>query len=217
MKKENQKNVLISIGILVSFVLWTVLICIVDVKAIGPKETTVGLATVNAFVHNLTGVNMSLYIITDWLGFVPIIFALGFAVLGLIEWIKRKHISKVDYSLFVLGGFYIAVIAVYVLFEYLIINYRPVLINGYLEVSYPSSTTMLVLTVMPTAIMQLNNRIKNKAVKRYVSMLIVAFIIFMVIGRLISGVHWFTDIVGGILISLSLVTAYGLLVRLKTV
>lgn len=215
MKKENQKNILISVGILVAFTLWTVLISTVDVKTIGPKETAVGFATFNAFVHNLTGVNMSLYVITDWLGIIPIIFAFGFALLGLIEWIKRKHISKVDYNLFVLGGFYIAVMAVYFLFEYLIINYRPVLINGYLEASYPSSTTMLVLTVMPTAIMQFGSRIKNCTTRKIVDFLIVLFIIFMVIGRLVSGVHWFTDIVGGIILSAGLVMMYYSVVNLK--
>ena len=215
MKKENQKNILISVGMLVAFALWTVLILVVDVKTIGHKESAVGFATINAFVHNLTGVNMSLYVITDWLGLVPIIFAFSFAVLGLIEWIRRKHISKVDYSLFVLGGFYIAVMAVYFLFEYFVINYRPVLINGYLEASYPSSTTMLVLTVMPTAIMQLDNRIKNRIVRNIVTFLIILFIIFMVIGRLISGVHWFTDIVGGILLSAGLVMMYYTVINFK--
>jgi undecaprenyl-diphosphatase len=33
-------------------------------------------------------------------------------------------------------------------------------------------------------------------------------ILITVFGRLICGVHWFTDIVGGILISVSLVTAF---------
>jgi undecaprenyl-diphosphatase len=110
--------------------------------------------------------------------------------------------------LFVLGAFYIAVIVAYIFFEMVVINYRPVLINGYLEASYPSSTTMLVACVMPTAIMQLNSRIKNKTIKKCVICIISAFIAFMVIGRLVSGVHWFSDIIGGILLSAGLVTAY---------
>ena len=98
--------------------------------------------------------------------------------------------------------------AVYVLFEMFVVNYRPILINGNLEASYPSSTTMLVMCVMPTAIMQFNVRIKNDILKRCVSSAIIAFIVFMVIGRLISGVHWFTDIVGGTLLSTGLVLIY---------
>ena len=208
MKKKNQKNFCIAICMLIAFVMWTVAIRFVDVQAIGPQESSVGFATINQFVHNLTGVHMSLSTITDWLGLVPLMFVMGFGALGLLQWIKRKHLLKVDYSILVLGGFYIVVMAVYVLFEMLVVNYRPVLIGGILEVSYPSSTTMLVMCVMPTAIMQFNARIKNGILKRWVSSAITVFIAFMVIGRLVSGVHWFTDIVGGALLSAGLVMLY---------
>ena len=208
MKKENQRNFCIATCMLLAFLLWTVAIQFVDVQAIGPQESSVGFATINQFVHNLTGVHMSLYTITDWLGLVPLGFVMGFALLGLIQWVKRKHLLKVDYSILVLGGFYIVVMAAYVLFEVLVINYRPVLINGYLEASYPSSTTVLVMCVMPTAIMQFNARIKNDVPKRCLAYAITAFIVFMVIGRLISGVHWFTDIIGGALLSAGLVLMY---------
>ena len=208
MKKENQRNFCIATCMLLAFLLWTVVIQFVDVQAIGPQESSVGFATINQFVHNLTGVHMSLYTITDWLGLVPLTFVIGFALLGLIQWIKRKHLLKVDYNILILGGFYIIVMALYMLFEMLVVNYRPVLINGYLEASYPSSTTMLVMCVMPTAIMQFNARIKNNVFKRFVASAIIAFIIFMVIGRLVSGVHWFTDIIGGALLSTGLVLMY---------
>ena len=215
MKKKNQKNFCIAICMLIAFVMWTVAIRFVDVQAIGPQDSSVGFATINQFVHNLTGVHMSLYTITDWLGLVPLMFVMGFGTLGLIQWIKRKHHLKVDYSILVLGGFYIVVMVAYVLFEVLIINYRPVLINGILEASYPSSTTMLVMCVMPTAIMQFDTRIKNDVLKRCVTYPITAFIIFMVIGRLVSGVHWFTDIIGGALLSTGLVLMYRAIIRLE--
>ena len=208
MKKKNQKKLGIAICMLIAFVMWTVAIRFIDVQAIGPQESSVGFATINRFVHNLTGVHMSLYTITDWLSLVPLVFVMGFSTLGLIQWIKRKHLLKVDYNILILGGFYIATMAVYVLFEMLVVNYRPILINGYLEASYPSSTTMLIMCVMPTAIMQFNSRIKNEVFKRCVATAITIFIIFMVIGRLISGVHWFTDIVGGALLSAGLVLMY---------
>ena len=215
MKKKNRKNFCIAICILIAFVMWTVAIRFVDVQAIGPQESSVGFATINQFVHNLTGVHMSLYTITDWLGLVPLMFVMGFGALGLIQWIKRKHLLKVDYSILVLGGFYIVVMAAYVLFEVLVINYRPVLINGILEASYPSSTTMLVMCVMPTAIMQFDTRIKNDVLKRCVTYAITAFIVFMVIGRLVSGVHWFTDIIGGALLSTGLVLLYRVIISLQ--
>ena len=208
MKKKNRKGLIVGTVLLVAFVLWTVAVKLIDVQPIGPEGSVVGFATVNRFVHGLTGANMSLYNITDWLGLVPLGFVMGFGTLGLVQWIKRKHILKVDYSILVLGGFYIVVMAVYVLFEMLTLNYRPVLINGILEASYPSSTTMLVMCVMPTAIMQFNERIRNSVLRRSVTVIITAFIIFMVIGRLVSGVHWFTDIVGGALLSAGLVVLY---------
>ncbi len=200
---------------LIAFVMWTVAIRFIDVQAIGPQESSVGFATINQFVHNLTCVHMSLYTITDWLGLVPLMFVMGFGTLGLIQWIKRKHLLKVDYSILVLGGFYIVVMAAFVLFEVLVINYRPVLIDGILEASYPSSTTMLVMCVMPTAIMQFDTRIKNDVLKRCVTYAITAFIVFMVIGRLVSGVHWFTDIIGGALLSTGLVLMYRAIIGLE--
>jgi len=208
LKEETKKNFGITVILLGAFALWSAAVRLVDVQPIGPQGSAVGFATINGWVHSLAGVHMSLYTVTDWLGLVPIGVAMGFALLGLIQWIKRKHLRQVDYSIIVLGGFYLLVMAAYVLFEVVVINYRPVLINGYLEASYPSSTTMLVLCVMPTTLMQLNARIKNQTLKRWVGFGITAFILFMVIGRLLSGVHWFTDIIGGALLSAGLVMLY---------
>ena len=216
MKKENLKNLYASLSMIVAFILWTLALYFIDVRAIGPHHSKVGFATMNAFIHNLTGTNMNLYNITDWLGLVPIAVMIGFALLGLCQWINRRSLHKVDYSIFVLGGFYIVVMSVYILFEVLEVNYRPVLINGYLEASYPSSTTMLVMCVMPTAIMQFNSRIKSSSLRKFLSVLIIAFIVFMVVGRLISGVHWPSDIIGGLLISAGLVLMYRFVATLKT-
>jgi len=208
LKKEIQKNFCIAICMLAAFVLLTIALRFIDVQAIGPQGSTVGFSAINGLVHNLTGVHMSLYTITDWLGLVPLCFVLGFALFGLIQWIRRKALGQVDYSILILGGFYLIVMAVYVFFEIFVVNYRPVLINGYLEASYPSSTTMLVMCVMPTAIMQFNARIKNAFLKRCVAFTITVFIVCVVIGRLVSGVHWVTDIIGGALLSAGLVILY---------
>ena len=208
MEKIRKKMFFMGAGFLGAFVLWTVLVSYVDVRAIGQNASSVGFATLNGYVHNLTGVNMFLYTITDWLGLVPIGVAFGFAVLGLVQWVGRKSLFKVDRSILALGGFYIIVLAMYIFFEIVVINYRPVLIDGYLEASYPSSTTMLVMCVMPTAMMQLHARIKSDVFRRCVLISIAAFTAFMVIGRLASGVHWLTDIIGGTLVSTGLVITY---------
>lgn len=88
------------------------------------------------------------------------------------------------------------------------INYRPVLIEGILEASYPSSTTLLVLSVMLTLVFQVKCRIENRTVKNTICFLTIAFSVFMVIGRLVAGVHWFTDIVGAVILSAGLLSLY---------
>ena len=203
-----KKKLRLAIALLASFALWTALVRLADVQAIGPEGSVVGFATLNGSVHKLTGVNWILYTVTDWLGLVPIAVALGFAVLGLAQLISRKSLCRVDRSILALGVFYFVVMVAYLFFEAVVINYRPVLIDGQLEASYPSSTTMLVMCVMPTAAIQLNARIKNNLLRRIATLSIVAFTAFMVMGRLVSGVHWVTDIVGGALLSAGLVEGY---------
>lgn len=208
MKKRNRRILLAAVCCTAVFVVWTILVRLVDVRAIGPAGSAVGFAALNGWVHNLTGVHFWLYTVTDWLGLVPIAAAFGFAILGLVQWIGGRSLQRVDRSLFVLGGFYLAVMAVYIFFETVAVNFRPVLIDGVLEASYPSSTTLLVLCVMPTTAMQLHTRISNRRLRTGVISAILLFIAFMVIGRLLSGVHWVTDIIGGIFISAGLVAGY---------
>lgn len=205
---NKQNKLYLAIVLLAAFAAWTVALCFVDVQSIGPQGSAVGFATVNGAFHRLTGVHMALYTLTDWLSLIPVAVILGFGSLGLAQWISRKKLRKVDQSILVLGGFYLVVMAFYLLFEYLVINRRPVLVEGYLEASYPSSTTMLVLCVMPTALLQLKQRIKIPLLRKTVCTAIAAFTAFMVMGRLISGVHWLTDIIGGALLSAALVLLY---------
>lgn len=215
MKRENKRLFLIAAGALAAFALWTVLVRVVDLQQIGPEGSVVGFAAFNAFVHGLTGVHMGLYELTDLLSVIPLAIIGGFGLLGLVQWIKRKSFAKVDYSILVLGGFYIVVLAIFALFEVLAINYRPVLIEGKLEASYPSSTTMLVMCVLPTAVMQLRGRIQNPVLNHSVSFVLGVFTGFMVVVRLISGVHWVTDIIGGALLSTGLVVLYAALIKLE--
>lgn len=198
----------ISAGLLILFIIYTAAIMSIDVKSIGPNASLVGFATINGWIHNLVGVNMLLYDITDWASIVALFVAVGFGILGLVQLIKRKSIARVDSSILVLGGFYLLVISAYLFFEFHVVNYRPVLINGFLEASYPSSTTMLVMCIMPTAMMQFRRLIKDKKISRLINRFCSLFTVFMVGGRLLSGVHWFTDIFGGALLSAALVMLY---------
>lgn len=208
MMKEQRRSFWNALGFAGAFALWTALIRLADVQPIGPEGTKVGFAALNGFFHSLTGVHMGLYTLTDWLGLVPIGFMLGFALLGLCQLVRRKSLWKVDRSLLVLGVFYLVVLAAYLGFEGYVVNFRPVLIDGRLEASYPSSTTLLVLSVMPTAAMQLKSRITRPGLRKAACFLLNAFAVLMVAGRLLSGVHWLTDIVGGVLLSAGLVLFY---------
>ena len=208
-KKVNCKNCFITGSVLIAaFVLWTVLIQYVDVQAAGQNGTLIGFATFNLWFHCLTGVHMTIYTITDWLGLVPIAICIGFGALGFVQLIKRRSLFKVDTDIILLGIYYIVVIFGYLIFEMIPINYRPVLIDGFLEASYPSSTTLLVLSVMPTLIFQIERRCKYKHVRGIINALAVAFSAFMVIGRLIAGVHWATDIAGSVLLSFGMFCIY---------
>ena len=211
---KKKKRFFVGISFLFAFILWTILVSIIDVKAIGPLNSKVGFATLNNFFHKITGFNFSLYVITDWLGIIPIIVAFGFAIFGLIQLIKRKSLLKVDFDIIILGLFYLITFIIYIFFENIIINYRPVLINGNLEVSYPSSTTLLTACVIPTSILQFHHRIKNKIFNRTIVYVLILFTIFMIIGRTISGVHWITDIISGLLISTGLILVYSSIYKL---
>ena len=193
---------------IIAFAVWTALIQMVDVQSVGQNGTDIGFATFNCWFHNLTGTNMTIYTITDWLGLVPVFICMIFGVVGFIQLVKRKSLFKVDCDIIILGIYYIVVIFGYLIFEMIPINYRPILIEGFMEASYPSSTTLLVLCVMPTLIEQTSRRLKSKTVKNLIIVFVILFSLYMVIGRLISGVHWFTDIVGSVLLSVGLFSAY---------
>lgn len=203
-----KRMIFIPSVLLCLFVLWTALVIFVDVKPIGPNGSSVGFAALNGYVRELVGVNITLYKITDWLGLIPIFVAFGFAIFGLYQLVKRKSLFKVDADVLALGVFYIAVMGVFVFFELVPVNFRPVLIDGYLEASYPSSTTLLTSTVMPTLAMQIGRRMKSKTAKSFMLSLVFLFTAFMIVGRIISGVHWFSDIIGGLLVSAFLVLTY---------
>lgn len=215
MKGNGKRFLLYGIIYVMVFAIWTVLIQIVDVQPIGVNGTDIGFAIVNCWFHRLTGVHMAVYVLTDWLGLVPVFVCILFGGIGLVQMIRRRSLCKVDYDIILLGGYYIIVIAGYLFFEMIPINYRPILIEGRMEASYPSSTTLLVLNVMPTLIFQANYRLKNKGLKKSILFLTVVFIGFMVIGRLICGVHWLTDIVGSVLLSAGLFYTYKGIVMMK--
>ncbi|MBQ3865587.1 MAG: phosphatase PAP2 family protein [Clostridia bacterium] len=208
MKRSKKASLWAGIGFLIAFLAWTALIRCVDVQAVGPNGTKVGFAAFNHWFHHLTGVHMTVYAVTDWLGLVPVAVCLGFGAVGAVQLVRRRSLLRVDPDVILLGLYYILVILAYLAFEMIPINYRPILINGRLEASYPSSTALLVLSVMPTLSFQIDRRCKRTAVKRTANVVVALFTAFTVIGRAASGVHWATDVIGSILLSPGLFKLY---------
>ena len=205
---KSRRDLVTETALLAAFVLWTALVQLEDVQPAGQNGTCVGLAAFNVWFHGLTGVHMVLYAITDWLGLVPAAVCLGFGVMGATQLVRRRSLSAVDPDLLLLGVYYVLIAATYLVFEAFPINYRPIPIDGVMEASYPSSTTLLVLGVMPTLAYQAARRMKDGLAKVAVVAFVAAFSALVVVGRLVSGVHWATDIVGSVLLAVGLFAMY---------
>ncbi|MBP5631873.1 MAG: phosphatase PAP2 family protein [Clostridia bacterium] len=205
------KKILISSGAMALFILLIILVRTVDVGMVEATGKTIGFFALNTGFHKLTGVNEGWYKLTQIAGYAAIAAGLVFAVIGLIQLIRRKSLWKVDRRILGLGVLFIVMAIVYVLFEFVHVNFRPVLMPGEVdepEPSFPSSHTVLVCVVLSGVALMLNTYIKDKRLRISLQALCALVILITVFGRLICGVHWFTDIVGGILISVSLVTAF---------
>ena len=185
------------------FGLLTTLVLLVDVRPVGPGGSAVGLASLNLFVLQCLGGSPFWYRLTEALG-----LAAGFALLGLLQLLQRRSLRQVDRRLRYMGGFYALVLAVYLLFEALPVSFRPILVNGKLEASYPSSHTVLVLCVMGTALLYLHSMEGRCPTRLLLGGACLLAMVLTVLGRLLSGVHWCTDVIGGVLVSSGLVLLY---------
>lgn len=193
---------------LLCFVAFTLMIRFFDVQPIGPDGSSVGFASINAKARDAFGTNATWYAVTQYLGYLAIAIAAGFAVVGLVQAIKRKSLAKVDPKLYALAGVYVAVVLFYVFFELVVVNYRPVLRDGALEASYPSSHSMLATTVFGTTAVMAHYYIKNRKAGNAIAFICGILAGITVIGRLASGVHWLTDIVGGVILSVFFVDTF---------
>ncbi|MGN0590992.1 phosphatase PAP2 family protein [Ruminococcus sp.] len=205
MEKKHLRSFFMAGILAVLSVMFTLLTRLVDVQPIGPQGSAIGFAGLNRFVHSLFGVHMLWYHITDWLGLIPVFSAFLFAAVGLVQLIRRKSLFRVDRSILILGGYYVVTMALYIFFEVFIVNYRPILMEGRLEASYPSSHTLMTVCLMLAAVTECKLLIRSKTINRMIQIFSYGVVTVTVIGRLISGVHWFTDIVGGLLFSCTLV------------
>lgn len=207
---KSKRNFLLGWIFAILFLLLIRGVCFADVAPIGPEGTRIGFSRLNGWVFEGIGVHLLWYEITDWLGLIAIATALFFAIVGLVQLLKRKSLKKVDREIWILAGFYLIVLGLYVLFENAIVNYRPIIMPGCEtpEASFPSSHTMLVLTVMGSAGILAGRYVTRPGLRVCLRVLCALIIAVTVAGRLISGVHWFTDILGGILVSAALLSLF---------
>ena len=202
-----KRNIIISIILLFIATIYTILVKNIDVSPIGPNSSSVGFSSINAFFQNLIGSHMTIYKLTEILGIIPLLIAISYALVGAFELFKRKSFTKVDYEIYALGILYIIVLGLYIFFEKCIINYRPILIDGVLEASYPSSHTLVAICICGSSII-VNKKIFKNKISQIENKLSIFLMITIVLGRFASGVHWFSDILGGIIISIALLFTF---------
>ncbi|MCR5666400.1 MAG: phosphatase PAP2 family protein [Eubacterium sp.] len=215
MEDKGRRYGFVTLILAIVFIVYTVLLKVVDVQAVGPNNSEVGFATFNTWVNKVVGANDLCYMISKYLGYLAIVIAIFFVILAVLQYVRSRDLAKVDLSLKVLILFYIFVGVCYVLFEFLVINYRPVLEDGQLAASYPSSHTMLAICIFVTARMQFKSRFMEGFVRGFLMVLFDVLSIVMICTRLSSGVHWATDIIGGILLSAVLIGIYVTIIAVR--
>lgn len=211
LKKRNVLNLFLVIFCFI----YTLLVKVVDVSNIGPDGSKVGFSCINKFFYNVFSYNENIYKITEVLGYLALLIVCGYGLLGLYQLIKRKSLKLVDKDIIVLGIFYVVVIIIYVLFEKVIINYRPVILDGVLEASFPSSHTLLAIFVCGSGVLINDKIFSDFKYKKSINIGFIVLMVLIVLGRLISGVHWFSDILGGILIACTLLSLFNSIIHSK--
>lgn len=215
---KNTKLIITSVCFIIIAVVYTLLVKCVDVQTVTVSsvdatmtdEIQVGFAGINTSIANKLGYNDTCYSISKYLGYASLLFIAVYGCVGLMQLVKRKNLFKVDREIFALGGFYAVVLALYVLFEKVVINCRPIILDAaeWPEASFPSSHTLLALCVCGSAL--IINKVLFKEIKwiKYVNIVAAIVLVGTVVTRFISGVHWATDILGGLIISVALLACF---------
>ena len=213
MKKIFNLEIIVSIVCFLLFILLIVLLKTVDVQIVGATRSQIGLGTLNKTVFETIGTSKFWYNLTEVFGYFAILVALAFGGLGFYQLIKRKSLVKVDKNLYAMLGLYVIVAITYIFFEKVIINFRPV-VNQELEASFPSSHTLLVLCFLGAGIIESDYLFKDKTINLTVKIIAFVIMLLTVVGRLLAGVHWFTDILGSMFISASFIALYSGIVKI---
>lgn len=198
----------ICAALLLAFVVLTACLLFVDVRAVGESGAEVGFATINEAVFAALGQDEIALKASD-LGGLVMIAAVGvFGVTGLVQVIRRKGILRADRALYVMAGGLVLLAVAYVFFEIFVINCRPVLDEGELAASYPSSHAMLATAVAGMGAAYLFGRCKSRVLHGLIGSCLIGLACVTTALRLLGGVHWLSDIVGGVLLGLVITFGY---------
>lgn len=164
----------------------------------------------NDAIFNFFGENKTLDKISDVLLIAMLAIVAGFALSGLVQLIKRNKLKKVDSEILAMVPSLLLLVAVYFVFEKIwVLNYRPILINGIAEPSFPSTHTLIAVTVLGMTMMALPKYIKNRKQRILIDVLALIAMAAMAFLRVASGMHWMTDVLGGVIFGIDLVLVYG--------
>ena len=200
---------LLPIITLTIFIIWTIIVKTVDLVYI-PDVGYLGLshfnATVNNFVINFKpGLCHKLSNVLLYLSFASV---LPFAIMGLVQLIKGKSLKAVNPSLWIMLLAYVLTVFFYFFFEIVKINYTPDSQAGALKASYPSSHVFLTLSLLGIGAF---GYLKFTKLSNKINILVLAgvglYMALAVVTRLLSGHHWFSDIIGGLLLAAFVVAA----------
>ena len=208
MNKKNIINFSITAGLFVIFAIFTILVKFVDTSLVVATNTKIGFSSINKPIFEALGTSDAWGTISLILFVVAGLVALTLAVIGIKEWFANKQLSKVNHKILFLLGLYTLTVIFYFLFEILAVNYRPLLDEGLVKLSYPSSHTLLICVVCLSACFVVPDYIKNKPLKITITCILIAVSILAPLSRLLAGMHWFTDVVGSLILSVALVMCY---------
>lgn len=143
---------------------------------------------------------------SDVILYISLLFILGLAIYGFYQLSKKRSLFKVDKDIIFIGCGLAILAFVWLVFDKLIdVNYRPIAISGTAQTSFPSTHTMIaafVLLAATRAILKRNgNEIKYQLLAYSGSSIL---ILLCSLGRILSKMHWATDVLGGLFIGVGL-------------
>ena len=208
MKKQGYIYLIVACVLLAAFIALTICLLLVDVRAAGESGAEVGFATINQKVWQAIGQSAAALTVSEVCGLCMIAAVGAFGITGLVQVIRRKGFLRADKELYVMAGGLMLLAAAYVFFEIFVVNYRPVLDGGELAASYPSSHAMLATAVAGMGMAYLHSRQRKGVLINVLIGLLNGVSVATVACRLLGGVHWLSDIVGGVLLGMVIVYAY---------